>query len=87
MAHTTVQRRDTGAKVYQHKVSGFKLLIPAHIAHRLHNSTKVPGGCAFRCDTHLFIGSVRQDLHHKTQTLHGDVPASWLIDLNAGTSP
>lgn len=58
-------------EIYRHYEAGFKLLIPSHLTQS-------------RGETELAIGSVLLVLEHKTRRIKGSVPASWLVDLNAG---
>lgn len=54
---------------YHHRELGFKLLIPD-----VHGSG----------ESVLCIGAVKLTLNHRARTIKGNVPASWLVDLNAG---
>lgn len=66
--------RDRGGSLYRHPVYGFKLHLPEHIV------MTYTGGEA----QHIAIGTVLLRVNHRTRTLHGPVPDSWLVDLNAG---
>jgi hypothetical protein len=62
-------RRNYG-ETYRHQALGFKLWVPTSLQ---------------RFDTsELILGMCKLKLHHKTKTITGDVPDSWLVDLNAG---
>ena len=54
--------------MYLHRLGGFKLLIPLH---KISAATST-----------ITLGHITLELHHRSQTLHGYVPPSWLIDLN-----
>ena len=69
----TTKIQNKGA-MYHHARGGFKLLIPPHNA--LQFSATTPATST------LTIGHITLELHHRTQTLHGYVPESWLVDLN-----
>ena len=70
---THVSTRRLPVVMYRHAGSGFRLAIP-------YSMMKWPKGRAY-CP--ITIGNVTLTLHHKIRAICGDVPASWLVDLNA----
>jgi len=70
---------NAGAVTYKHREAGFSLLIPMHLQTTYQNGRNTP-------ETSLRLGSVVLRLHHKSRTVHGFVPDSWLVDLNADSA-
>ncbi len=66
-----------------HWLYGFKLYIPYHLANQ-YAASKIRNRSAGQlCNAQITIGSVTLGVHTQTKTLSGDVPQSWLVDLNA----
>ena len=73
---------NAGAVTYKHQYQGFRLVIPAH----LHFCPRqIPRHTIGSCDVDVVVqlGPVMLGLHHDSRTIHGNVPESWLVDLNA----
>lgn len=62
---------DIGSRTYTHQRCGFKLRIPLHLLQHGKGTSL------------LQIGAVKLKLHHSSRSILGDVPKSWLVDLNA----
>lgn len=76
---------NAGAKTYKHVSLGFRLVIPAHLHLRpSQNPRRTIGAC--EVNIVVQIGGVTLGLHHSSRTFHGEVPESWLVDLNADSA-
>jgi hypothetical protein len=76
--NTPKPRRGSAGITYRHP-QGFVLCIPDHLAPP--DDFRSFGGAES-----VTLGQVVIKLHHASRTLSGDVPASWLIDLNADSA-
>lgn len=70
--------RRVGGVVYTHRTRGFKLLIPFSL-----QKSDVDHPLLGPRESWLQIGNVTLTLHHRTRSISGEVPAAWLVDLNA----
>jgi len=75
--HPKPALRDAGGALYRHP-AGFVLRPPQHLTR--------PNYAGADRTTLVTLGRVTLLAHHRTRTLSGDVPASWLIDLNADSA-
>jgi hypothetical protein len=68
-----VSERLLPGRSYKHNRSSFRLFVPNSM---LHYQDGRPS-CRF------MLGNVEITLRHLSRTFDGDIPASWMVDLNA----
>ena len=71
-----VSERLLPGRSYKHASSSFRLFVPYSMLHYQHGNPR----CAF------MLGDVEITLRHKSRTFEADLPASWMVDLNADTA-
>ncbi len=78
-----VSERKLPGDSYTHHEYGqkFRLWVPASLQKQ---SLSFYGNPQSSCE--ILIGSVKLTLRHRSRTIHGLVPDSWLIDLNADSA-
>jgi hypothetical protein len=67
-----VSERLLPGRSYKHNRSGFRLFVPYSLMQYTLN----------RPSSRFMLGNVEITLRHVSRTFDGDIPASWMVDLN-----